>query len=341
MVLLRVNEKLLTKEVFIMEPIDIAKDTLLSYGIENAELTLLRHNENQVWKVECSEGLCYVLRIHLPASGLAVIHREDWLESEMIFLNNLSNDCDIHVQKPIRTKDGRYVSQLPLNGAFATLLSWLPGETFNQLEDSAIHNAFLVGELVAHMHEHALKYPDGDKLSRPTYNAERVLNAVKSLEEGVGMGLLTKDMYTELREGAMCICKIMERENSREGWHGLIHSDLGLGNIIIHDGIVSPIDFGLCGHGPFLFDLGGLMGTFDHAHLRKAVIDGYSRHRPLNHDDYRSIEAFFIASIFFFMSMHLHNTNIHEWFRRRLPLIISDYVHPFINENRFLHKLIV
>ena len=324
-----------------MEPMDIAKDTLLSYGIENVPLTLLRHNENQIWKVECSDGFCYVLRIHLAVNGLAIIHRKDWLESEMIFLNNLNEDSNFHVQKPIKTKESRYVLQFPLNKGFATLLSWLPGETLNQLGDTAIHNAFLVGELVAKMHEHALKYPDYDKLPRPTYNAERLWNAVNSLHEGVGMGLLTNDMYTELHEGAMGICKIMEKENSREGWHGLIHGDLGLGNIIVHNGIVSPIDFGLCGHGPFLFDLGGLMGTFDYAPLRQAVIDGYSKHRPLNQNDYRLMEAFFIASIFFFMSMHLHNTKVHEWFQRRLPLVISDYVRPFINETRFLHKLIL
>jgi Ser/Thr protein kinase RdoA (MazF antagonist) len=323
-----------------MEPIDIAKDTLLKYGIENASLTLLRHNENLVWKVELSEGLCYVLRIHVPAKGLDLTHRAEWLESEMIFLNNLSENSDINVQKPIRTKDGRYVIDIPLNGSFATLLSWLPGVTFNQFDNTAVHNAFLVGELVAKMHEYVLKWKDSCKLPRPIYDSQRVMNAINSLEEGIIMGLFTKDMYNELYVGARCICNIMDQENSREAWRGLIHSDLGLGNIIINDGIVSPIDFGLCGHGPFLFDIGGLMGTFDHPQLRKAVIDGYSKHRPLNQEDYRSIEAFFIASIYFFMSIHLHNIKIHEWFGRRLPLIISDYVRPFINGTEFLHKLI-
>jgi Ser/Thr protein kinase RdoA (MazF antagonist) len=208
------------------------------------------------------------------------------------------------------------------------------------LENSATHNAFLVGELVAKMHEFVLMWPNSNKLLRPTYDSERVLNAVNSLKEGIKMGLFTDYTYDELYEGAKCICRKMEQENAREGWHGLIHSDLGLGNIIINDGIVSPIDFGLCGHGPFLFDLGGLMGTFDHTPLRKAVIDGYSKHRPINQNDYRSIEAFFISSIYFFMSMHLHNSKIHEWFGRRLPFVISDYVRPFINETRFLNKLI-
>ena len=323
-----------------MEPIDIAKDTLLKYGIENAALTLLRHNENLVWKVELSEGLCYVLRIHIPAKGLGLIHRAEWLESEMMVLSQLSENSDINVQKPIKTKDGGYVVQLPLNGGFATLLSWLPGVTFSELENITIHDAFLVGELVAKMHEYVLKWPNSSKLSRPIYDSKRLMNAVNSLEEGIVMGLFTDNMYAELYEGAMCICNKIEQENSREGWHGLIHSDLGLGNIIIQEGIVSPIDFGLCGHGPFLFDLGGLMGTFDHTQLRNAVIDGYSKHRPLNKNDYRSIEAFFIASIYFFMSIHLHNIKMQEWFGRRLPLVISDYVRPFIKETGFLHKLI-
>lgn len=323
-----------------MELTDIAKNALLKYGIENASLTLLRHNENAVWKVELSECLCYVLRIHIPVNGLTLIHRADWLESEMMFLNELSKSSDINVQQPIRNKYGQYISHLPINGGFATLLSWLPGVTFNQLENSAIHNAFLVGELAAKMHEFVLMWPSSCKLPRPEYDSGRVMDAVNSLKEGINMGLFTNDMYNELYEGAKCICNKMDQENEREGWHGLIHSDLGLGNIIIHDGIVSPIDFGLCGHGPFLFDLGGMMGTFDHKPLRKAVIDGYSKYRPINQNDYRSIEAFFITSIYFFMSMHLHNIKIHEWFGRRLPSVISDYVRPFINGSQFLDKLI-
>lgn len=322
-----------------MEPIDIAKNILLKYGIKNASLTLLRHNENEVWKVELKEGLCYVLRVHKPANGLDIVHRAEWIESEMVFLRELNENSDINVQQPIRTKDGEYVIHLPLNIGFATLLSWLPGVTFNELDNAAVHNAFLVGELVAKIHEYVLKWTNSSKLLRPAYDSARVMNAVNSLKKGISMGLFTKDMYTELYQGAMCICNKMDEENSREGWHGLIHSDLGLGNIIVRDGIVSPIDFSLCGQGPFLFDLGGLMGTFNHTGLRKAVIDGYSKHRPLTQGDYRSIEAFFIASIYFFMSMHLHNIKIQEWFGRRLPLVISDYIHPLINGTGFLNKL--
>lgn len=258
----------------------------------------------------------------------------------MNFIRYLHNNSSIHVQKPIKTKDDKYVCKLPLNAGFATLLSWIDGEPFNQINESAQQHAFQVGELVAQLHEQALKFSYKDRLIRPTYNAERVRNAVHSLEEGIAMGLLTDKMYRELLRGAACICDIMDKENLRDGWYGLIHSDLGLGNIIIHDGIVSPIDFTLCGFGPFLFDIGGLMGTFDHPHLRKAAIDGYSRHRPMNQKDYRTIEAFFLASIYFFMAMHIHNESLHEWFLRRLPLVISGYVTPLIDGTGFLSGLI-
>ncbi|MDF2672285.1 MAG: hypothetical protein K0R09_550 [Clostridiales bacterium] len=184
-----------------MEPIDLAKDILLKYGIENASLTLLRHNENMIWKVELLEGLRYVLRIHIPADGLALIHCADWLESEMMFLSELNENSDINVQQPIKTKYGQYVIHLPSYEGFATLLSWLPGVTFNQMEDIAIHDAFLVGELIAKIHEFVLKWPNSYKLARPTYDSERVMNAVSSLEEGIDMGLFTNDMYTELYGG--------------------------------------------------------------------------------------------------------------------------------------------
>ena len=76
-----------------------------------------------VWKVERSEGLYYVLRIHIPANGLSLIHRAEWLESEMMFLSELSENSDINVQKPIRTKEGQYVIHLPLNGSFKLKLN--------------------------------------------------------------------------------------------------------------------------------------------------------------------------------------------------------------------------
>lgn len=99
-------------------------------------------------------------------------------------LNELSKSSDINVQQPIINKYGQYVSHLPLSGGFATLLSWLPGVTFNQLVNSAIHNAFLVGELAAKMHEFVLIWLSElleDCNDKETYSIVEIAKAMRAV----------------------------------------------------------------------------------------------------------------------------------------------------------------
>ena len=326
-----------------MALIDLTAAVLTEYGIGDSSLTFLRHNENAVYRVESPEGDTYILRLHIAASGLstdALMHKREWLESELLFIKALHDHSDIIVQQPILTKKGSLLAEIPDSHENASLLSWITGNVLDQKAKNAEKNASLVGELAAKMHNFIDQWPASNNLKRPLYNSERVMNTINSIEDGITLGLFTDSLYQELCEGAKQICMEMDRENNNPNSHGLIHSDLGLGNLIVHDKGISPIDFGLCGHGPFLLDIGGLMGTFDFPLLRKAVIDGYSKFRPLSTYDFRSIETFFLSTVYFFMSLHLRNVPMQEWFGRRLPSFIKDYVHPFVTGESFLHVLI-
>lgn len=323
-----------------MELTLLAEDALRAYGLRPAAVTLLRHNENAVFKIETPDGAPYILRLHKPAPGLAVTHRPDWLESEMIFINALYHDSAIQVQKPIPALDGQWVVNLAEAQGYATLLSWLPGETFNPSGEHAVTHAYRAGELAAAMHAFILSWPESSHLPRPAYDARRMEEVSKTLREGVDMGLFDGSACETLQEGARQIGLEMDKENAHDGWHGLIHADLGLGNMIVHNDTVSPIDFGLCGHSPLLFDVGGLMGAFNQAALRRAALEGYEKHRPLAPYQYRAVEAFFLTGVYFFMDMHRGNLYVREWFSRRLPHVISDYVEPFLQGRPFLPALL-
>ena len=66
---------------------------------------------------------------------------------------------------------------------------------------------------------------------------------------------------------------------------GLIHADMHLGNALFWRGEVKVIDFDDCGFGYWLYDIAvslwELRHRNDYEHFRSALIDGYTRRRPL------------------------------------------------------------
>lgn len=320
----------------------MAREALRGYGVPDADIMFLRHNENAVYRVDMPDGRRYSLRLHVPAEALnkqSLMQRREWIEGEMQFIQALNLESEVKVQSPLVTRDGDLVCRLA-NEELATILSWLPGDTFNPKAEDAEACARKVGEMTAQMHAFVSAHPELDGLSRPSYDGKRMDSTAQALEPGVAMGLYGQDTYCTLSDCCMAISVMMDDAMRTNGAHGLTHSDLGLGNLIVHGGEVSPIDFSLCGYAPFLFDVGGLMGTFDAPVLRRAVLAGYVSQRPLEAPDYRTIEGCFLTGILLFMALHLRNPHVREWFSRRLPVVVATYVEPFLCGVPFLHLLL-
>lgn len=324
-------------------PLDtMLTQALACYGMQDAQAVFLRHNENAVYRITAVDGRGYVLRIHVPHERLSarqLMHRADWLDGEMRFLLALSGG-GLPVQTPVQTPDGTLLATLPGTDTLASLLTWVPGEPLSEQHPDIEAQARDVGRLFARMHGFVLAHPETEAIPRSAYDASRIEAALRTIHEGVGLSLFTQAMFDTLAQSGEIIGELYTYENRAPGLHGLIHADPGLGNLIADGGRVSPIDFGLCGHGPLLFDLGGLMGTFNQPHLRRAVLDGYEETRPLDSRDLRAIEGHFLLSIYLFMALHLRNPHVQEWFGRRLPVVIREQVEPFVQGEVFLPGLL-
>lgn len=320
----------------------LAREALRQYGLDGTALTFLRHNENAVYRVEDAQGGAYVLRLHVNNPNLsaqATPRRLDWLEGEMAFLQGLGASEKVSVQTPVCTSSGALVAVLPEAG-FATLLTWIPGAPLDPKAENAPDLARAAGALAARLHAVALRTPSLNTLSRPRYGEDRMRQVGQALQAGVDEGLFSQEAHRTLREMCEAVGACMEAALRTPGAHGLIHADLGLGNLLVHEGRVSPIDFGLCGHGPLLFDVGGLMGAFNDPALRRNALEGYARLRLLEDGDMRGIEAGFLAGILLFMAMHHGNPHVREWFGRRLPIVIREHMIPFLARQAFLPQLL-
>lgn len=319
-----------------------AQRILNNYDIPVAKVELVRHNENLTCKVLDAEGNKFVLRIHQPIQGFSQVatqHSYNALCGEMEFIRAIGEGTDIAVQRPLRNKFGELVTQDA--GVNATVLSWIEGETLSSEAEVAVlaERAYAVGIMAAKLHNFAATWKPAFPLHRLNYGKEKVQALNPIIAEGLQLGLITAKQCEIMQACCSKICQLMRELDERSGTKGMIHADLGKGNIIVHNGAVAPIDFCLSGNGYFYMDLGGMSADFSPLEVRQQLLKGYRSVRGLPEKDMKFIEGFFLLSILLFISIHLHNERYREWFGRRIQPICEDYIIPLLEDRRFYDNI--
>jgi len=326
----------------------LAYEVVKQYPISEPKLTFIRHNENYTCKVtDGSTGEEYVLRIHIPIEGFSTMgiqHSYSNLYGELTFLKAISQNTDISVQKPVNNKDGLLVSQITDqdNGqiVYVTLLTWIKGEIMSTEGTNSEQQAYETGVMLAKLHNFTSSWEEGRTLDRIKYDAPKMISAINSIEEAIGLGLMDSEEYSIIQSGGMRICELMEElERDSFGAEGLIHADMQNTNLIVYENTVTPIDFCGCGHGYFYIDFGCLFASFNSSTMRNALLDGYRSIRKLPESDMKYIEASFVMVILLCMSLHLHNPKMREWYLRRTKPICDNYIVPLINNERFYENI--
>ena len=94
---------------------DHADEALPLFGITHANATLLRHNENRTYRIDCG-GKSFCLRLKNPVSGfdLSVFggSPDDLLRGELALIGAVGVQTDIPVQTPVKTQSGGMVARL-------------------------------------------------------------------------------------------------------------------------------------------------------------------------------------------------------------------------------------
>ena len=249
----------------------LGRTALASFGVQDAGLTLLRHEANTTFRVETVVGR-FLLRINRPN-----VHTHETIESEMAWLTALRRETDLGVPEPVRSRDGSFVvvvedAGVPVPHA-CVLMRWLDG----RFSDRRLTPAQLrrVGALEAHLHDHAESWAPPPGFQRPRVDtvtdagkiasiagsaaasfpgdhptrddAERCLRLVEALISADAAALVA-DALDPVRETT-------RRLAQTPGSFGLIHGDLHSENFLFHDGAVRAIDFDDCGWGFHLYDL--------------------------------------------------------------------------------------
>jgi Ser/Thr protein kinase RdoA (MazF antagonist) len=151
---------------------DVAGRAVAEYGIKGYRLKFIRHSDNVTFKVTHPGLGAYLLRIHVPVTGAMGAHGADSgaVNSELLWLEALSRDTDLVLQKPVRNRTGALVTQVPVENAAdsvnCTLLQWVNGQSYHRDLESE-QTAHQIGEILARLHNHAGQWEIPEGFTRP------------------------------------------------------------------------------------------------------------------------------------------------------------------------------
>ena len=291
----------------------LGRAALAGYGIHDARLSLLRHEQNTTFRVDAHGGP-YVLRINRP-----VVHTPETIGSEMAWLRALRRDTDLGVPEPVPARDGSLAVVARDPGVpephVCVLLRWLDG----RFVDRGLTPAHLrrVGTLTARLHEYGASWSPPSGFLRPRVDTLTDTGKVASMapsasdaRHGVHPSRQDSDPGVALVEAlvsiadaalfaeALEIVQATMRQLEETGAFGVIHGDLHYENFLFHHSEARAIDFDDCGWGFHLYDLAvtlwELAGRPRYDELREALLEGYAQVRPLPNDHATHLDALFI-----------------------------------------------
>ncbi|MHC5040311.1 MAG: phosphotransferase enzyme family protein [Planctomycetota bacterium] len=239
-----------------------------------------------------------LLRIHHPESPSA-----SHIRSEFQWLRGILADTDLAVPRPIRNLDGEDVTSVTAegwdNGCLCSMTGWIKGRLRLFREGPGVKALFGVGKLMGALHLHGTDWVRPQGFERPCWDWEGILGASSPFFPDTGEGFLSEEERRLFETVSHRVREAMEDLGRGPEVFGLIHGDLIQINYLFHKGEVRAIDFGDCGFGHYLYDMGitlFALWAFDKdGAQRKTFVEGYREVRTFPKDLERLLPLFIAA----------------------------------------------
>ena len=310
----------------------IAEEALAHYPVACESIVFIARSANTVYRVEDTAGNRYCLRLHLSISESLENDRNtpDAIRSEMVWLEALGREADLTAPVPVRNGRGSFVTVA--RNVSCTLLTWVEGEQREGVATAL--EAEAVGEMIGKMHRQSRngRSRTDSYVPRSTIPASRRRSrGWTSLPGRIGSPRKRRRFFGA---GIKAVGMMNALERTPGHW-GLIHGDLNPGNIVFYGAEARPIDFGACGFGHYLYDLGWALCHISPS-LRAHVLQAYSRHRKLPEHHVELLEGFFIASQLDTMSFWLGLPDWTEWLPDHIRRLAGREASAYLKGDPFL-----
>jgi acetylornithine/succinyldiaminopimelate/putrescine aminotransferase/Ser/Thr protein kinase RdoA (MazF antagonist) len=276
----------------------VAREALESWRLGGADLELVKHRENTVFRVEARDGRTFALRIHQED-----LHSDAALRSELEWMQALHQD-GFRVPAVVPAGGGLLVTASA--GGLTrrcSLLEWIDGELLNELglcergmQAELCDRYRKLGALAARLHVQATGWEPPGSFTRHAWDEDALLGDEPRMGRFWEHPALTPQQRRSLLEARVALRGMLRQLGKTPDNYGLIHGDFLPDNLIVTQGELALIDFDDCGYGWHLYEMAtGLFPQvkqpfFDD--LVAAYLEGYRRERALDDAEAALLPAF-------------------------------------------------
>jgi Ser/Thr protein kinase RdoA (MazF antagonist) len=279
----------------------LARTALRAYPVHDVRLRLLGHLWNTTFRVTEPDGNQYMLRVHHRGQTSV-----EAVRSELLWLAAL-REQGLPVPDPVLNEEHRFVTVGAHPGVpeprLCVLFRWIEGRfLYRGLTPSHLAQ---VGDLMARFHGHAAQWERPEGFTRHRVDNLDPMRRGQDDHADPAVAESVTQLVTSVcsPEAGSVIAAAIHRiwvtlSALGEGPEafGLIHADLHHRNVLFGKNGIGAIDFDDCGYGHWLYDLAVPL-TILRKHpaypaLRRGLLTGYRRRRPLPADQEAHLETF-------------------------------------------------
>ena len=271
-----------------------AKAARIAVPAGGFSLRLLNHSENSTYLVTVEKyPNPLILRVHRTG-----YHTPNAIESELAWMEALRVDAGVHTPKIIPGPDGSRVHQVSTDllphGRSCVFFEFLEGE--EPSEDRLLAAFPNLGQVTARMHEHVLGWALPAGFERFRWDFETSLGEKPHWGNWYDGQAMTPERREVLGRLVATLGKRLAAFGTGADRFGLVHCDMRLANLLVHEGDTRVIDFDDCGFSWFLYDLATALSFIedrpDVPELVDAWLEGYRRVRPVTPEEEKEIPTF-------------------------------------------------
>jgi len=260
---------------------------------EDVELTHINQSENTTYIADSPSRGKTILRIHRTG-----YHSVAAVRSEHAWIQALRDDAGVMTPRVLPTPDGETITRIATDelpdGRNCVFFEFLEGDEPDA--DALLENFPNLGEVTARMHEHARGWALPQNFERFHWNMDTVFGPSPH------WGHWTDCPHTD-GETSVILTRLVDTLRSRltrfgmeQERFGLVHADMRLANLLIHQGETRVIDFDDCGFSWYLYDLATAVSFIedraDMPELIEAWTSGYEKVRRLSDAEKVEIPSF-------------------------------------------------
>jgi Ser/Thr protein kinase RdoA (MazF antagonist) len=260
-----------------------------------SSLEMINLSENVTFRLDCADGTSFALRIHRDG-----YHSREAIASELAWAMELRNNGLAITPAPVAGRNGELIQQAShasmQHPRHIVLFRWEEG-TEPAIKSDLSQSFSILGEIAARMHIHARQWQRPQWFTRHLWNFETALGETAPhwgrWRNGLGVDAKIADVFE--RTVQVIGQRLSAYGQSKENF-GLVHADMRLANLLIHNDQVKLLDFDDCGFSWFMYDAATTVSFHEHEPQVPALIEswkeGYRRIASLSARDEAEIPTF-------------------------------------------------